>query len=160
MRPTREPNKVRCHRTTRLRRRTERAEADARDARAERDALQQSIEAERAALVAALDGPEHRLHGLVALRELLREEARGALYTHATCGSCGGLGRAGLDSLLDARIAALCDAHGLQRPDGAAPPWPRRKHWPHPSWNGVTLIRPRSWTAAEREAFNNTPAAW
>ena len=115
----------RCAYTAHLRRRCQRAEAEAAVLRAELAAERAAARAERDALTAHVEGPEWTRDFLVMARDAVRGELLELAETHRACKTCGGFGRGLSEGLLQGGIDALTQAHGLPRePALPTPDWP------------------------------------
>ena len=110
-----------------LRRRAQRADADAAALRAENDRLRARIEEDRRALQAYLDGPEGEYDRLLDAQRCIAEALRDLATRHQSCRSCGGYRRVMLDDLLEPELRARREALGLP---GPAPLEQRAGAWP------------------------------
>ena len=144
MRPSRRPRysaRERCSVTQRLRTRlheaegraeaaearTRAAEARAEAAVAEGGEAVAAVNAESAAALAYLDGPEWERDMLVFARRAVRDELMARASRERACAACGGFGKDFHGRVLSGPLEALCAAHGLPRPDPLEDPdWPER----------------------------------
>ena len=116
----------RCAYTAHLRRRCQRAEADAALLRAELAAERAAIRREREDAVARTESPEWARDLLVLARDTVRENLLGLADTHQACETCQGFGRGLSENFLQGDIDALTAAHDLPpEPRLRAPDWPK-----------------------------------
>lgn len=131
--PRRSAEAPEANRTRHQRRRAQCAEGEAERLRAENGALRAEIAAERAALIAWLDGPGHRLEAFTALQAIGRDVIRRMSERHSSCSSCGGYRREMWDAMMEPVIdelrAEVAATAGLESMSDAppAPPWPVRE---------------------------------
>ena len=130
-----------------LRRRAQRAENEARALREALAAERADRAAERAALVAYLDGGALELDALEALQAVGRDAVREMAKRHQSCTHCGGYRREMWDALLEPEIRAQREALGWPERGRPAPDWPLREGYQY--W-GSLILRPFQ-TEAERE---------